>query len=274
MSIKFGFSDECGSYSPNRTEKQNKVHPYYVRSLFLMDGDDYRNLAHNFKTLKTEFGLPQQEIKWAHIWSLRSCQRSGKVPNEKESFYFLKDIDYHIVIDFVEKSLLLLKDLTYCKTVYTITNNNLNLKFSEKDLFKMHITSLLQRTQFQTQLKADDLAVIFFDPLSDNKNKMLREVYFEIQTNGDFVKAYTHIKDSLNLEYSHHSTGIQLADFLSGVIVGVLKGYDRSVQIFNNAVRPTLRRYNDQVLGAGICEVPTSNIERQRLREHFKKNSP
>src|SRR5690554_6591362 len=130
MGVKFGFSDECGNYQPIRTEKQNNIHPYYVRSLFLMNGDDYKLLSDKFKALKTEFELPQKEIKWAHIWSLRSCQRYGKTPKENKDFYFLKDIDYHKIIDFAERSLLLLTEIENCKTIYTITNNKSDAKFS------------------------------------------------------------------------------------------------------------------------------------------------
>ncbi|MBZ9628141.1 DUF3800 domain-containing protein [Psychroflexus sp. CAK1W] len=273
MSIKFGFSDECGSYSPIRSERQNQIHPFYLRSLFLMNGDDYKELTSKFMNLKNEFGLPQKEIKWSHIWSLRSCQNNNKVPNEKKDFYFLKDIDYHIIIDFVEKSLLLLKELESCKTVFTITDNKSDSKFSEKDLFKMHITSLLQRVQYETQVIPNDLTVLFFDPIGDKKSKLLRDTYFDIQTNGHFVKNYTHIKDSLNLEYSHHSTGIQIADYLAGVITGVLKSYDRSIEIFNKAVYPTLRNYNQKILGAGICEIPSNKNGRDKLRQTFRKHS-
>lgn len=272
MAIKFGFSDECGTYMSKRTQKQNKIHPFYVRSLFLMDGNDYKLLSDKFKALKNEFGLPQKEIKWAHIWSLRSCQKNNKTPKESKDYYFLKDFDYHRIIDFAESSLLLLLDLNSCKTIYTITNNNSDAKFSEKDLFKMHITSLLQRTQYETQLKDDDLTVLFFDPIGDKKSKLLRETYFDIQSNGDFVKEYSHIKDSLNLEYSHHSAGIQIADFLAGVITGVLKGYDRSVEIFMKAVYPTLRRYKGNILGAGICEVPTNQNERTKIKNILNKH--
>ncbi|WP_288984698.1 DUF3800 domain-containing protein [uncultured Flavobacterium sp.] len=274
MAIKFAFSDECGHYSPVRTEKQNKVHPFYIRSLFIIDGGDYKNLCQNFAVLKQDYGLPEKEIKWAHIWTLRTHHKKGTKPNEKDDCFFLKDIDHHKIIDFVENALMLLQNLEFSKTIFTITNNNSNAKFSEKDLFKMHITSLLQRVQYEVQANSEDLAVLFFDPLSENKSKLLREIYFDIQVNGDFVQNYTHVKDSLNLEFSHHSTGIQLADFLAGVMSGTLKGYERSVQIFNNAVRPMLRDYKNKILGAGICEVPTNTTERQKMREHFKKHCP
>lgn len=272
MAIKFAFSDEYGVYIPKRTDEQNRIHPYYSRALFIINGDDYKKLVEDFKSLKVKYNLPDEEIKWAHIWALRSSQKGNKQINPKRDHYFLKEIDYHIILDFVEEVLSLLVNLNDCKTIFTITNNNTNTKSSEKDMFKMHITTLLQRTQFETQAQLNDLAVIFFDPLCDKKSKMLREIYFEIQKNGDFIENYTHIKDSINLEFSHHSIGIQIADYLAGVMVGVLKGYDRSIKIFENSVRPTLRNYNKKILGAGICEIPTNKFERDKLRSHFKKH--
>lgn len=266
MAIKFGFSDECGNYIPERTDKHNSIHPYYIRSLFLINGDDYKVLSEKFKKLKKQFGLPQKEIKWAHIWSLRSNQLKGQTPSENRDYYFLRDFDYHDLIDFAEQTLLLLNDIKDCKFIYTITNNKSDAKFPEKDLFKMHITSLLQRTQFETQTNKNDLAVIFFDPIGGKKSQLLREIYFDIQTKGDFVKEYKNVKDSLNLEYSHHSTGIQIADFLAGVMMGVLKGYDRSIDIFRKAVHPKLRNYNNKILGAGICEIPTNEKQRTEFR--------
>lgn len=270
MAIKFGFSDECGSYSQERTSYQNKIHPYYIRALFLIDGDDYKWLTESFKYLKEKYGFPQKEIKWAYIWSLRSCQNNSQSPKSSKDYYFLKDFDYHNIIDFAEESLLLLNEIN-SQTIYTITNNSSAVNYTEKHLLKMHITTMLQRVQYATQNNSSDLAVLFFDPIGDKNSKLLREIYFDIYNNGDFVKNYSHIKDSLNLEYSHHSTGIQIADFLAGTMSGVLKGYDRSISIFNNAVYPTLRRYKNSILGAGICEVPTNTLEREELRSHLKK---
>lgn len=123
------------------------------------------------------------------------------------------------------------------------------------------------------KVNSEDLVVLFFDPLGENKSKFLGELYFEIHANGDFFRNYTHHKVSFNLEFSHHSTGIQLADFLASVLIGTLKGYDRSVQIFNKAIRPALRDYKYKILGVGIFEVPTNPNERHKIKEHFKNTA-
>ena len=111
MAIKFAFSDECGHYAQFRTEKQNRVHPFYIRSLFLMDGDEYKKLCQDFIVLKQDYQLPEKEIKWAHIWRLRTHNQQGTNPSVKDDCYFLKDIDYHRIIDFVEKPAEFVSDL-------------------------------------------------------------------------------------------------------------------------------------------------------------------
>lgn len=40
MSIFFGFSDECGSYQIEKTQKFLKVHPFYIRSSLLIKTDE------------------------------------------------------------------------------------------------------------------------------------------------------------------------------------------------------------------------------------------
>lgn len=133
---------------------------------------------------------------------------------------------------------------------------------------------MLQRTQFETQTNKNDLALIFFDPIGGKKSQLLRDIYYDIQTKGDFVKDYKNVNDSLNLEYSHHSTGIQIADFLAGLMMGVLKGYDRSIDIFGKAVHPKLRNYHNRILGAGICEIPTDEKQRTELRLYLNQKLP
>jgi len=85
---------------------------------------------------------------------------------------------------------------------------------------------------------------------------------------GDFIQHYSHIKDSLNLEYSHHSVGIQFADYVAGSFGGFLKGYEKSKEIFNKRIRPYLRTgRNREILGFGIMEVPTSDKVRTHIME-------
>ena len=75
----------------------------------------------------------------------------------------------------------------------------------------------------ELQEKVDNLCILFIDPISEEKNKHLRDHYHELFYSGDYIQKYKHIKDSLNIEFSHQSIGIQLADFISGCTIGALK---------------------------------------------------
>lgn len=105
------------------------------------------------------------------------------------------------------------------------------------------------------------------------KSKLLRDTYYDIFSDGDFIEEYTHIKDSLNLEYSHHSIGIQLADYIAGCTVGILRQYVTSIEFFNQSIRPNLRTYRSQIFGAGVIEVPTNQDHRDRLIKILRNNS-
>ena len=69
----------------------------------------------------------------------------------------------------------------------------------------------------------NNLGVLFFDPVSVKKNEMFRQIYHELRINGDFINKYRFLKDSLNIENSHQSVGIQIADYVSGAFSSILK---------------------------------------------------
>jgi hypothetical protein len=105
---------------------------------------------------------------------------------------------------------------------------------------------------------------LFFDPVGNDKNEMFRQIYYELFENGDYIEKYKFIKDSLNIENSHHSVGIQIADYISGAFSSILKAsidndYSRGVKMFYESVYPNLRRgWDGAIQGYGIREVPRS----------------
>jgi len=273
MSIIFGFSDESGEYRPKRTEKFIQKVPYYVRGTLLINAENWKELFNRFNYIKRKHELPDEEIKWSYLWSLRSLQRSNNLVKEKDDYYFLKNFDYHQLIDFVQETLNILNQIESAEVILTLTSNKSNNKFELDHLFEMHIRSLLQRTEYGLNGYVNGFATLFFDPIDNKVSKRLRNTYQKIYKSGDFVKEYKHLKDSLNLEFSHHSVGIQMADFISGCAIGYFKQYSRSVQIFNESIKPNLRLYKGNVLGAGIIEVPTNKDIRQELNELIKENN-
>lgn len=273
MKIIFGFSDESGEYKPERTDKFiNKV-PYYVRGTLLIDAENWKELYNRFNYIKRKHKLPNQEIKWSYLWSLRSHQKTNTEIRKSEDYYFLKDIDYHKMIDYVEETLQILNNIKSAEVILTLTSNKINNKFGLDHLYEMHIRSLLQRVEYGLNGQINGFATLFFDPIDNKVSKQLRDTYQTIYNSGDFVKEYKHLKDSLNLEFSHHSVGIQMADFISGCFIGYLKKYSRSVEIFNKCIYPNLRRFKDNIIGAGIVEIPSNLNLRKEIEEIIEINN-
>lgn len=278
MSIYFGFSDECGLYQMQKTEKYLRVHPHYIRSTLLIKADEWKKLNKEFIDLKVLYDLPiEREIKWAYLWQLRNFQKNNQGIPKNRNLKFLEKYDYHDLIEFVEKSLELLHLIEYKKIIITHTDNVKCAKIGEKSMLKMHLQEHMQRIEMQIQTRSEEnLAVLFFDPIGEKTDQLLRDVYFDLFNSGDFINSYKHIKDSLNIEHSHQSVGIQIADYISGTYSAILKGrhsskYDRGKNMFYKNVYPYLRKYNGVVWGAGIREVPSNLTYRRTLALEMKK---
>lgn len=267
MSVYFIFSDEHGNYLREPTDKQRRKEPYYIRSCILIDGNEWKNLNTQFNELFDTHGIPKVgEVKWNQIWPLRNYQRNNdEIPADRD-FYFLRNTDYHNVIDFVEGAIGLLSKLNYAKCILTITFNNHGRQQTET-IYRFHLQELMQRIQMELQDDENNLGVLFIDPLNKEKNQFLREAYHSLYSSGDLIENYSHIKDSLNFEFSHHSVGIQIADFIAGCTSGMLKGYSRSQEIFRDHVLPVLRKNGDKIMGYGIREVPSSRVIRRQISE-------
>lgn len=273
MSIYFVFSDENGDYKANRNRRFLGRHPYYIRGNLIIAAQEWSSLNTALRALKRKYDIDEsKEVKWAYLWSLRSMQRAGQAIKESEPFYHLRHLDYHQVVEFIDEALGLLEGVKYKKIFITVTHNNSPYNFSEGKLLQMHLRSMLQRIEMQIQGMPDNLAVLFLDPVNDEKCMLMREIYFNISQTGDFIEHYTHIKDSLNFECSHHSIGIQLADYVSGCFGGFMKGYEASQGIFKKRVYPFLRASESgEIMGYGIVEVPTARTYRNRILDKLIK---
>lgn len=280
MGIYFSFSDECGDYKPNMSEKTKTTHPFYIRSCFTINAQEWKFLKIEFDKLKLAYGLAlNKEIKWSYLWQLRHIQKSKKVLEENHELKFLENYEYHKLIDFVEDCLALIPKLKHKDVVLTYTRNANSYNINEKSMLCFHLQEHMQRLEMGMNGNNDNLAVLFFDPISQEKNELFREIYNELYENGDFIENYSFIKDSLNIENSHHSVGIQIADFISGAFSALLRStpgqdFSRGVKMFNLYVKPYLRRgYSDELHGFDIREVPRNQPTRRWLTLQLNKYS-
>lgn len=275
--IYFVFSDESGNYKKNSSERFLRRNPYYIRSAYIIYAHEWKKLRNNFqkinenknklieevKALKEKYSLEgeKNEIKWSHIWQL-----DRKIKNQKEK----KVIDN--LIEFVEESLRILHELSYCKIIYTVTFNN-SVNRDEKDIKKWHIQDMMQRVQMEIQDDFNNLGVLFLDPPSSNRElKEFQEIYKDIFLRDSFIKEYKNLKDTINFEPSHHSVGIQLADYVAGCFNGFLRGFKTSTNLFKKLIYPLLRKDDkNNPLGYGIIEVPKDDEIRQELLKKLEK---
>lgn len=275
--IYFCFSDECGDYKPNMTEKQLINHPFYIRTTLVINAAQWKQLNKQFKELRKKYGLEKiKEVKWAHIWSLRSFQKYKKPIPDKHYLKQYESFDYHSLIKFAEETLALLNNIEEKKIIATYTKNE-NKHISEKSMLAFHLQEQMQRIEMLLQNDSDNLGVLFFDPVSPEKNEMFRQIYNALFQDGDFIPEYKFIKDSLNIENSHHSVGIQIADFISGSFSAVLKhsdqkDYSLGIKMFFDYVYPHIRRSPvGKIMGWGIREVPSSTLTRKWAIDQIDK---
>lgn len=194
---------------------------------------------------------------------------------ESDRLHALRNHSYQDLIEFVESSLSLLGGLEEKRVIITYTKNSNGYSINEKSMLSMHLQEHMQRIEMELQVDEDNLGVLFFDPVSATKNEYFREIYHELFENGDYIENYGHIKDSLNIENSHHSVGIQIADYISGSFSALVKSggkvnYQKGLSMFFQSIYPILRKgWNGQIQGYGIREVPRSSRVRSWMSEHI-----
>jgi len=276
MSTFFGFSDECGMYRQDRDDKFLNAHPYYLRSTLLVSANECKDMNHKFQEIKKSFSLPlNNEVKWSYLWSLRKHQETGKEIRDNQKYKFLEHLGYAGVLEFISQALNIINTLNYKKIIITHTDNTICTRYTEKAALTMHIQEHMQRIEMEMQVDKLNLAVLFFDPVSYNTDILLRNIYFDLFNEGDFIHKYNHIKDSLNIENSHQSVGIQIADYISGAYSCMLKGrksenYIDGKNLFFDYVYPNLRRKdNGEIFGYGLREIPSNKQYRIELNNDF-----
>ena len=166
-----------------------------------------------------------------------------------------------------------IRGLAYARVILTVTDNGRCQRIAEANLYRMHLQEAMQRIEMELD-NTSDICVVFVDAISPAQNRHLRDAYYGIYRDGDFIKRYRHILDCLNLVYSHQSIGIQIADFVAGCFSGFLRGYPEADRLFKSYIAPILRTgRNGNVVGYGVREVPRHDVFRSELREKLEPKS-
>lgn len=273
MSTFFVYSDESGEYKKDRTDRFVQSYPYYCRASIISDSKDWKRLRNGLCDLKSKLLRinPYKEVKWSYLWSLYKYRKNQKEIPKDKPFYFLRERSQNLLVKYVASALELMSQCERFKVIYTITLNNKECtsNVSEVEILKMHMQDMMQRVQMEVQSEDKNLCVIYFDSKGRKLDEKLKEAYHIIYQEGDFIKNYTHIVDSIILDFSHHNSGIQIADYCAGVFNGMLRGYPASASIFKDVIWDNIRRHKGKIYGCGICEVPTNPQNRKRLEDRI-----
>ncbi len=271
MATYFVFSDESGAYKQNRGPNYLRKRPYYVRSALMIDVDNWIKLKERFIEVKKSKNLPlDKEIKWSYLWSLKKHRNNNETIPADRPYYFLRDFKEEDLISYVKDVCLMLKDCNMNKIIITITLNEFTAAISKANIYKMHLQELMQRIEMEIQDRDDNLAILFFDPENQEVDSLIRSAYREIYLTGDFISKYAHIKDSISFELSHHSFGVQIADYIAGIFNGFLRNYSISKTLFQECVSDVIRRSpSGEIFGYGVREVPRSDENREKIKDKF-----
>lgn len=257
--------------------KQLKSHPLYLRSTLIINSSEWKKLNNAFLLLKEEYNIPRHlEIKWSNLWSLRNAQKFSKKIEDETGIRHLKDYNYQDLIEFVGRSVELITTLEFKKIIATVTFNSIGQNPKEEQIIKYHLQDTIQRIEMEVQFDNKNLAVLFIDPINNSKNELFRRAYHQLYMQGDFIEKYNCIKDSLNIENSHQSVGIQIADYISGCIGSILKmnstnKYENALSIFNKYIKPNLRvRHDGKIIGYGLVDIPKSDTAKNYINQQLK----
>jgi len=129
------------------------------------------------------------------------------------------------------------------------------------DIYHLTYKVLSERFQYFLQdRKAFDakpgLGIIISDHRGTKDDKMLRAHHqMLLHSTGKYISRYNNLIESLFLQPSHQSVGIQLADMVAGA---VWRAYERRDGQFAAMIKSTFRRHSktNSILGLGIVHVP------------------
>ena len=274
MNTHLAFIDESGSYVTERSTRFVIRYPYYLKACFVIAANNWKKLSDFRKELCQKYNIPiLNELKWNHLWKLRKRDEKNVKISYKPKEEFLKNINFNTAQSYVKEyiaSLPSYNPLIIC----TITPNCV---FSDRvaalNLEKMHIQDIMQRIEMEMS-KGDEnnLAILFADEPAYQQHELdLKTAYHEWFHEGDFIDKYIHIMDSLNFHHSHQCCGVQMADFIAGAVVGFLRGFSFSKEIFVLNLFENIRKNAEKnLLGYGIIDIPKRDISRRHLEDKFR----
>lgn len=261
--IYFFFIDDQGDVNNNQK--------WLLLGGLLISVQDYHHLSreikkYNEKILKNDV----REVKWSDLSAVSYLKNKEQNIKENKSFAYLKDFSIQELDDFIKGFFQLLNKYNYL-IILSVTNKEYfdvkpSLKFIE-----LQIEDLLQRVQYEIQ-NSSSLAIFVHDSRSKRQdNKKIKNIYKSLMSNSRFVQDYKNIIDNLFIEDSHLNSGIQISDFIVGVISGTLRSWKFSKELYKNYLQQKLRKSPmGKVIGYGI--LPTGLTKNDDFKNYLSEN--
>jgi hypothetical protein len=242
------FIDESGT-----PPKPDKDHPrYFVLGGAIIPESSWGAVRDALHGLKIQHRL-RGELKWRYFSPDNDDEKNPMrrlTPPERNQ---TRERIYQIISG--KHGITTIAAICSAKAAYTMPNIN-----SPDDLYHLTYKVLTERFQhyLQDSTKANEAkqnGLIIGDHRGAQDDKRLRAHHqMLVHSNARTTTRYTHLIESLILQPSHESVGIQLADMVAGA---VWRRYERADSTYYDMLAPSMRTSRTgTVEGYGIVKVP------------------
>lgn len=257
------FSDEAGQYYRYPTIKNINSDPFYVRSGVYISTEDYISFQRDIDLLKANYGVPNnQELKWSDIYAVQK----KRFRND-----FLKNYSDKDIMEYISYYLNTASKYNSIKFLFTITKNKIQNSADKDYITFIHLQNIYQRAQLDAKNNNSDFYLVIIDDINEETLNGLRKKCSDLLHSGDRFVQYSNVNQSLLVEKSEQSAGVQLADYSAGIFNSVAKryilsqhNYDYANSLYLSYIAPHIRNYYKRILGYGIIRI-TNRIEIENL---------
>lgn len=198
------------------------------------------------------------ELKWRYFSPNNDDDRNPMRSLDQETRDSIRTEIYQLICQ--EKAVRTIASICSVKAAYAMQSVS-----NQTDVYHLTYKTITERFQYYLQdLKKvsgrDEFGIIVCDQRSGNDDKRLRDHHHKLLYSGaNFVSSYKNLVESLFLQQSNHSVGIQLADLVAGA---VWRKFERGDDRWFELLKPSLRRDpNGNIDGWGIVKCPKKGWE-------------
>ncbi|MEX3316019.1 DUF3800 domain-containing protein [Sulfitobacter sp. PS-8MA] len=247
--MKFCFVDESGT-PPN---KPNAARPYFTLGAVIMDAQSWRtcnNHIHGFKVRNRIFG----ELKW-RFFAPHNRDKDNPLIEVSASDRKSLSLEFAAIIGRLPVTLIACVTDVEAAFQYNTVN-------SQQDLYHFTYKPITERFQYLLQ-DENDIGIVIADHRGRSDDKLFRAHHSALTSASATNRSgYSRLVEGLFLQDSEHSTGIQIADYVTGAIHRAYSvGDGKHATLFKTKMRGNKE---NAILGRGLVLHPKNTF---RLRD-------